>query len=102
MRKIAYFGIKSRLKDHVRWMRRALALAARGRGKTLPNPCVGAVLVKQGRIIGEGWHQMAGMPHAEIEAIQNAKDRGLNPRDSTLYITLEPCCTWGQTPPCTK
>lgn len=62
---------------------------------------VGAVLVKDGRIIGRGWHRRAGEPHAEIEALADAKRHGSNPRGATLYVTLEPCCTHGRTPPCT-
>jgi len=77
-------------------MRRALALARRGLGRTSPNPAVGAVLVRGGRVIGEGWHRRAGEPHAEILAL-----RGANARGATLYVTLEPCCTHGRTPPCT-
>lgn len=79
-----------------RFMRRALALARRGLGKTSPNPVVGAVLVRNGRIIGEGWHRKAGGPHAEVFTL-----RGVNARGATLYVTMEPCCTWGKTPPCT-
>ena len=62
---------------------------------------VGAVLVKRGKIIGCGWHRRAGLPHAEIEALRDAQKRGHNPRGATLYVTLEPCCTHGRTPPCT-
>jgi diaminohydroxyphosphoribosylaminopyrimidine deaminase/5-amino-6-(5-phosphoribosylamino)uracil reductase len=62
---------------------------------------VGAVLVKGGKIIGRGWHRRAGEPHAEIEALRDAQKRGRSPRDATLYVTLEPCCTHGRTPPCT-
>ena len=62
---------------------------------------VGAVLVKGGKIIGRGWHRRAGLPHAEIEALRDAQKRGHNPRGATLYVTLEPCCTHGRTPPCT-
>jgi len=80
-----------------RFMRRALALARRGLGKTSPNPAVGAVLVRHGKIIGEGWHRRAGEPHAEIHAIRAAAST----RGATLYVTLEPCCTHGRTPPCT-
>ncbi len=83
-------------------MRRALALACRGYGFTSPNPLVGAVLVKRGQIIGQGWHHRAGEPHAEIEAIRDAQKRGHAIRGSTLYVTLEPCCTHGRTPPCTE
>lgn len=84
------------------FMQLALQLARRGYGRTSPNPMVGAVLVKQGRIIGQGWHHRAGMPHAEIEALRNAERRGQTPRGATLYVTLEPCCTYGRTPPCTE
>ncbi len=62
---------------------------------------VGAVLVKRGAIIGRGWHRRAGLPHAEIEAIQHARRSGNDPKGSALYVTLEPCCTFGRTPPCT-
>ncbi len=82
-------------------MRHALRLARRGYGATSPNPMVGAVLVKGGKIIGRGWHRRAGLPHAEIEALRDAQKRGHNPRGATLYVTLEPCCTHGRTPPCT-
>ncbi len=79
-----------------KFMRRALALARRGLGKTSPNPVVGAVLVRHGRIIGEGYHKRAGGPHAEVFALRGVKARG-----ATLYVTMEPCSTWGKTPPCT-
>ena len=82
-------------------MRLALRLARRGFGATSPNPLVGAVLVKNKKIIGRGWHQRAGWPHAEIEALRDAQNSGRNPRGATLYVTLEPCCTHGRTPPCT-
>jgi diaminohydroxyphosphoribosylaminopyrimidine deaminase/5-amino-6-(5-phosphoribosylamino)uracil reductase len=81
------------------FMRRALKLAERG--YTSPNPMVGAVLVKDGKILGEGYHKRAGMPHAEIEAINDAKRKGNEVRRSTLHVTLEPCCHYGRTPPCT-
>jgi diaminohydroxyphosphoribosylaminopyrimidine deaminase/5-amino-6-(5-phosphoribosylamino)uracil reductase len=83
-------------------MRRALSLARRGYGATSPNPMVGAVLVKRGRIIGQGWHHRAGEPHGEIEAILDAQKRSHSVRGSTLYVTLEPCSTHGRTPPCTE
>ncbi len=83
-------------------MRLALRLAEKGFGATSPNPMVGAVLVKAGKIIGRGWHRRAGLPHAEIEALQDAVMRGHKPRGATLYVTLEPCCTHGRTPPCTE
>src|SRR5437879_6182929 len=85
----------------INYMSLALRLARRGYGTTSPNPMVGAVLVKTGRIIGRGWHHRAGEPHAEIEALLDAKKRGNNPKGATLYVTLEPCCTHGRTPPCT-
>jgi diaminohydroxyphosphoribosylaminopyrimidine deaminase/5-amino-6-(5-phosphoribosylamino)uracil reductase len=80
-----------------RYLRRALALAARGQGRVEPNPMVGCVLVKRGRVIGEGYHRRCGGPHAEIEALRRC---GESPRGATAYVTLEPCCHWGQTPPC--
>ena len=83
------------------FMRLALRLARRGYGATSPNPMVGAVLVKGGKIIGRGWHRRAGLPHAEIEALRDTQKHGHNPRGATLYVTLEPCCTHGRTPPCT-
>jgi len=86
----------------VRWMRRALTLARRAEGQTSPNPLVGAVLIRRGRILGEGWHHRAGQPHAEIEALQDCQRRGHNPKGATLYVTLEPCSTHGRTPPCTN
>jgi len=81
-----------------RLMRRALALARRGLGKTSPNPATGAVLVKNGRIIAEGFHEEAGQLHAEAKVLRHV---GAKARGATLYSTLEPCCTWGKTPPCT-
>ncbi len=83
-------------------MRLALRLAKRGFGETSPNPLVGAVLVKDGQIIGHGWHHRAGQPHAEIEAIRDAQAKGARVADATLYVTLEPCSTQGRTPPCTQ
>jgi diaminohydroxyphosphoribosylaminopyrimidine deaminase/5-amino-6-(5-phosphoribosylamino)uracil reductase len=83
------------------FMRLALRLARRGYGTTSPNPMVGAVLVKGGKVIGRGWHRRAGLPHAEIEALRDVQKRGYHPRGATLYVTLEPCCTHGRTPPCT-
>lgn len=81
------------------WMARALALAERGRGLTSPNPLVGAVAVAAGRVVGEGWHERAGQPHAEPAALAAA---GPAARGATLYVTLEPCNHQGRTPPCTE
>ncbi len=83
-----------------KFMREAIKLARRGAGQTRPNPAVGCVLVKNGRIIARGYHRRAGQPHAEIEALGTLKnpDRA---RGATAYITLEPCSTHGRTPPCT-
>ena len=79
-------------------MERALELAERGRGATHPNPVVGAVVVaRDGALVGEGWHQRAGGPHAEIHALRAAGGRA---RGATLYVTLEPCSHFGRTPPC--
>lgn len=79
------------------YMERALALARRGAGHTRPNPMVGAVLVKEGRVIGEGWHGHFGGPHAEVEAFRSCTE---DPEGATLYVTLEPCSHYGKTPPC--
>ena len=84
-------------------MRRALELAAKGRGYTSPNPMVGAVLVDaNGQLLGEGWHHRAGEAHAEVNAIADALNRKCNIKDSTLYVTLEPCSTTGRTGPCVE
>jgi diaminohydroxyphosphoribosylaminopyrimidine deaminase/5-amino-6-(5-phosphoribosylamino)uracil reductase len=80
-----------------RFMLRALELAERGRGHTAPNPIVGAVIVRGGRVVGEGWHRALGERHAEVEALARA---GGAARGATLYVTLEPCVHWGRTPPC--
>lgn len=81
-----------------RYMKKAIELAKKGEGSTSPNPVVGAVLVKGGKVVGRGYHRKAGLPHAEVEAINDA---GKNAKGSTLYVTLEPCSTFGKTPPCT-
>lgn len=93
---------KDILSTDERYMRRALELAARGAGFTAPNPLVGAVLVKDGRIIGEGWHQRYGGLHAERNAFLDCDARGEDAAGATLYVTLEPCCHYGKTPPCTE
>lgn len=81
------------------FMERAIELAGRGRGWTNPNPLVGAVIVKDGRIIGEGWHARWGELHAERNAIRSLRESA---EGATLYVTLEPCCHYGRTPPCTE
>jgi len=78
-------------------MRAALALARRGLGTVWPNPAVGCVIVKGGRVVGRGWTQPGGRPHGETEALRRA---GECARGATAYVSLEPCCHWGQTPPC--
>lgn len=87
------------LTDDERHMLRAIELAERGRGRTSPNPMVGAVVVASGEVAGEGFHEGAGAPHAEINALSVAGDRA---RGSTLYVTLEPCNHFGRTPPCAE
>ncbi len=83
-------------------MLQAVALAGQARWQTRPNPCVGAVLVKDGAIVAQGWHKGAGQPHAEIDALEDAAQKGVNPADCTLVVTLEPCRHHGKTPPCTE
>ena len=84
------------------YMYRALELAKKGTGAVNPNPLVGAVLVKDNRIIGEGYHEKYGQLHAERNAIADCYRRGENPAGAELYVTLEPCCHYGKTPPCTE
>jgi diaminohydroxyphosphoribosylaminopyrimidine deaminase / 5-amino-6-(5-phosphoribosylamino)uracil reductase len=79
-------------------LERALELAERGRGTTKPNPVVGAVIVRDGEVVGESWHERAGGPHAEVVALEQAGERA---RGATMYVSLEPCSTHGRTPPCT-
>lgn len=81
------------------YMKLCLKLAEKGRGKTSPNPMVGAVIVKNGIIIGSGYHKKAGFPHAEVEAINSAR---INVKGAVLYVNLEPCNHYGKTPPCTE
>lgn len=85
--------------DDVYFMKTALDLAAKGRGFTSPNPMVGALVVKGGKVVGRGWHKKAGGPHAEVNAIDDA---GSLAKGATLYVTLEPCNHTGRTPPCTE
>jgi len=90
------------LPDRGRFMARAVELAGRGLFKAAPNPCVGAVLVRGGEIVAEGWHTAYGAPHAEREAIADARAKGVDPAACDLYVTLEPCNHHGKTPPCTE
>ena len=76
-----------------------LKLAQKGQGYTSPNPVVGAVIVKDKKVIGSGYHKKAGLPHAEIEALNNLTE---DPTGATLYVNLEPCSNFGRTPPCTE
>jgi diaminohydroxyphosphoribosylaminopyrimidine deaminase/5-amino-6-(5-phosphoribosylamino)uracil reductase len=85
--------------DDQHFMQMALGLAIKGEGFTSPNPMVGAVVVKDGRVVGSGYHQMVGGPHAEVNAIDAA---GKLAKGATLYVTLEPCNHTGRTPPCTR
>ena len=86
------------MRDH-EYMQEALSLARIAKGFTSPNPCVGAVVVKNNRIVGRGFHKAAGLAHAEVEALDDA---GIKARGATLYVTLEPCNHFGKTPPCTR
>lgn len=90
--------------DDQRWMQYALEWALKGEGSVEPNPMVGCVIVSHGELIGAGWHQRFGGPHAEPNAIADARTRGYQSRlaGSTAYVTLEPCCHTGKTPPCTE
>jgi diaminohydroxyphosphoribosylaminopyrimidine deaminase/5-amino-6-(5-phosphoribosylamino)uracil reductase len=85
--------------DDLLFMRRAMELAGRGRGTVSPNPLVGCVIVYHGKIIGEGWHERYGGPHAEVHAVRSVSDQSLLSQ-STVYVTLEPCAHYGKTPPC--
>jgi diaminohydroxyphosphoribosylaminopyrimidine deaminase / 5-amino-6-(5-phosphoribosylamino)uracil reductase len=85
--------------NHEFYIKRCLEIASKGLGSTYPNPLVGAVLVHDNHIIGEGWHLSSGKPHAEVNAINNVKKKELIPY-STLYVSLEPCSHYGKTPPC--
>lgn len=83
-------------------MQTALRLGKKGIGKVEPNPAVGCVIVKNGEVIGRGWHKKFGAAHAEINALADCRSRGSNPKGGVMYVTLEPCCHYGKTPPCTK
>lgn len=93
------FFVPQNTANEERFMRRALQLSLKGRGLTYPNPMVGAVIVRDGRIIGEGWHRGAGQSHAEVEALAHCIE---DPRGAAIYVTLEPCNHYGRTPPCTE
>lgn len=84
---------------HLKMMRLALALARRGEGKTSPNPAVGCVIVRNGAIVGRGWHKKAGTPHAEVHALDQARELAAG---ADVYVTLEPCAHFGKTPPCAR
>ena len=85
--------------SHKKYMDLTIRLAEKGRGLTSPNPMVGCIIVKRGRIVGKGFHKKAGTEHAEVLAIQDAGKKAIN---STMYVNLEPCSHWGRTPPCTE
>ena len=85
--------------DDTFYMQRAITLARQGAGFVNPNPMVGAVIVKDGKIIGEGYHERYGQLHAERNALKNCVE---SPKGATMYVTLEPCCHYGKTPPCTE
>ena len=93
---------KSISPQHDRWMQRCLDLAKQARGRTAPNPMVGSVIIKNGQILGEGFHPKAGEPHAEVFAIRAAQQTGEDLQDATIYINLEPCNHHGRTPPCSE
>ncbi len=92
-------GFRAKTNVDQRLMGRALELACQGEGRVEPNPMVGCIVVRDGQIVGEGWHRQFGGPHAEIEALQAAGEAAAG---ATLYVTLEPCCHTGKTPPCTQ
>ena len=84
------------------FMALAVALAERGRGAARPNPCVGAVLIRNDEVVARGWHTACGKPHAEVETLADAARKGIDTRECTLFVTLEPCNHHGRTPPCTR
>ena len=88
--------------QHEPFMRAALELAERGRWSTAPNPTVGAVLVRDDKIVAQGWHQVCGQAHAEVNCLRDAREKGVDVSRCTLYVTLEPCNHQGKTPPCTR
>ena len=88
--------------DDIFFMRRAIELARNGEGFVSPNPLVGAVIVKEGKILAEGFHRKYGELHAEREALKSLCEKGLSAQDATLFVTLEPCCHEGKQPPCVQ
>ncbi|WP_456325042.1 bifunctional diaminohydroxyphosphoribosylaminopyrimidine deaminase/5-amino-6-(5-phosphoribosylamino)uracil reductase RibD [Desulfonauticus submarinus] len=84
------------------FMKMAISLAKKGKGKTAPNPCVGAILTQDGQVVAKGYHRKYGRAHAEVEAITDAKKKGIDTSKCSLFVTLEPCNHYGKTPPCTK
>lgn len=94
---------KMAMTEDEKYMKRCLQLARHGEGMTAPNPMVGAVIVHDGRILGEGWHRRYGGPHAEVNAVRSVRpeDEALL-REATIYVSLEPCSHWGKTPPCAE
>ena len=95
-------SMDNREKTDRKWMQAALDLAGNGEGHVHPNPLVGAVIVKDGEVIGNGWHEYCGGLHAERNALKDCRERGNDPQGATIYVTLEPCCHYGKTPPCTE
>lgn len=91
-----------KLREDERWMARALELAKKGLGHVSPNPMVGAVIVRDGEVLGEGFHEKCGELHAERNALADCRRRGNDPAGAVIYVTLEPCCHYGKTPPCTE
>ena len=85
-----------------KYMRLAINLAKKGAGYTAPNPLVGAVIVKNDKIIGQGFHEKYGQLHAERNALADCRSRGNDPKGASIYVTLTPCCHYGKTPPCTE
>ncbi|MHC4927390.1 MAG: bifunctional diaminohydroxyphosphoribosylaminopyrimidine deaminase/5-amino-6-(5-phosphoribosylamino)uracil reductase RibD [Planctomycetota bacterium] len=90
------------MQTDIDYMQLALDLAAKGLGEVEPNPAVGCVTVKGGQIIGTGYHEQFGGPHAEVNALADCKANGHDPAGATMYVTLEPCSHTGKTPPCAK
>jgi diaminohydroxyphosphoribosylaminopyrimidine deaminase/5-amino-6-(5-phosphoribosylamino)uracil reductase len=88
------------LKEDIKFMKLAKNLAIRGRGRTNPNPVVGCVIAKNSKVVAMGYHKKAGQPHAEMEAIREANGKRINLKGAVMYVSMEPCCHFGRTPPC--